>query len=99
MVPETGRGSYLKRFRENAWDLFREHLYDEAGAQEAEVFSFDLDSLEAPHYPLPVFWNRALQEFDPLQNDDGIDKHIAEAAMGMFTTEAERMVFGEEENP
>ncbi|MFW6372891.1 MAG: KGGVGR-motif variant AAA ATPase [Thermodesulfobacteriota bacterium] len=99
LVPETGREPYLKSFREKAWDLFRENLYDEAEAQEADVFSFDLDSMEAPHYPLPVFWNRALQEFDPLQSHSGIDKQITEAAMGRFMVEADRMVFPQEGNP
>jgi len=99
MVPETGRDQYLKRFRENSWDLFREHLYDEAAAQVTDVFSFDLDSMEAPHYPLPIFWNRALQEFDPLRDDSGINEQITEAAMGKFMTEAERMVFGGEVTP
>jgi hypothetical protein len=99
MVPETGRDQYLKRFRENSWDLFREHLYDEADAQVADVFSFDLDSMEAPHYPLPIFWNRALQEFDPFRDDSGIDEQITEAAMGKFMTEAEGMVFGGEVTP
>jgi len=95
MVPETGREDYLKRFREHSWDLFREHLYDETGAQTAEVFSFDVDSEEAPHYPLPVYWHRALQEFDPLHNTAGIDEQISEAAMGKFMNEAETMVFTE----
>jgi hypothetical protein len=94
MAPETGRDQYLKRFRENSWDLFRENLYDEAGAQVADAYSFDLDSVEAPHYPLPIFWNRALQEFDPLREDSGIDEQITEAAMGTFMAEAERMIFG-----
>lgn len=97
-IPETGRDEYLKRFRENSWDLFREHLYDEAGAQTTDVFSFDVDNEEAPHYPLPVYWNRALQEFDPLRNNIGIDEQIAEAAMGKFMNEAETMVFKEEED-
>jgi hypothetical protein len=99
MVPETGRDGYLKRFRENSWDLFREHLYDQTDAQVTDAFSFDLDSMEAPHYPLPIFWNRALQEFDPLRDESGIDPQIVEAAMGAFATEADRMVFAGEEGP
>jgi hypothetical protein len=47
-------------------------------------FSFDLDSLEAPHYPLPIFWNRALQEFDPLGDDDGLDKQIVDSDHGQI---------------
>jgi len=98
MVPETGRDEYLRRFRENSWDLFREHLYDETESQTADFFSFDLDSQEAPHYPLPIFWNRALQEFDPLRDGAGIDEQLAETATGKFMTEAERMVFTQEAN-
>jgi hypothetical protein len=95
MVPETGRDEHLKRFREHSWDLFRENLYDEADPNNADAYSFDSDSEEAPHYPLTVFWNRALQEFDPARSPAGIDKQIAEAAMGKFMTEAEQMVFAD----
>jgi hypothetical protein len=48
---------------------------------------------------LPIFWNRALQEFDPFRDDSGIDEQITEAAMGKFMTEAEGMVFGGEVTP
>ena len=97
MVPETQREEHLRRFTEHAWDLFREHLYDEAAADSPDTaYSFDLDSEEAPHYPLPVFWNRALQEFDPCRSPTGLDEQIAEAALGRFMTEAEHMVFTQE---
>lgn len=92
MVPETAREAYLRRFMEHSWDLFREHIYDEAEADNPDAFSFDVDSEEAPHYPLPVFWNRALQEFDPCRSATGMDEQIAEAALGKFMTEAEAMV-------
>lgn len=98
MVPETDREEYLRRFRERSWDLFREHIYDEADADNPNAFSFDLGSEEAPHYPVPVFWNRALQEFNPLLSDTGMDMQIAEAALGTFMNEANRMVFGGEES-
>ena len=97
MVPETGRDDHLKRFCEHSWDLFRDHLYDETQASTDDVFSFDLDSEEAPHYPLPVFWNRALQEFDPTRSPSGIDEQIAEASLGIFMTKAENWVFKKEE--
>ena len=96
MVPETKREEHLRRFTEHSWDLFREHLYDEAAADNPDTYSFDLDSEEAPHYPLPVFWNRALQEFDPCRSATGLDQQIAEAALGKFMTEAEHMVFAQE---
>jgi len=93
MVPETGREEHLRRFSERSWDLFRENIYDEVDTENPDVFSFDLGSDEAPHYPLPIFWNRALQEFDPCMNKSGIDVQIAEAALGKFMTRADQLVF------
>ncbi|KJU85176.1 Cobyrinic acid a,c-diamide synthase domain protein [Candidatus Magnetobacterium bavaricum] len=99
MIPETEMERYLQRFRERAWDLFRGHIYDdEAEAQDTDVFNFDVDDKEAPHYPLHIYWNRALQEFNPLQYSEVDYEKIAETAMGTFMAEAERIVFTEEEN-
>jgi len=93
MVPETGRDEYLKMFREHSWDLFRENLYDEVGTDNPDAFSFDLGNEDAPHYPLPVFWHRALQEFDPTTSETGLEEKIAQEAMGSFVTEADKLVF------
>lgn len=90
MVPETGRDNYLQSFKEHAWDLFREHLYDEAGPQDMDAFSFDLDDEAAPHGPVPIFWHRALQEFDPVVG--GIDSKTASEALGSFFEQADRML-------
>lgn len=90
MVPETGRDDYLQSFKEHAWDLFREHLYDEAGPQDVDAFSFDLDDEAAPHGPVPIFWHRALQEFDPVVG--GIDSKTAEEALGTFFEQADRLL-------
>jgi hypothetical protein len=98
MVPETGREEYLGRFLERSWDLFRENLYDEADADDPDAFNFDLRNEEAPHFPLPIFWTRGLQEFEP-STTGGIDEQIARAALGAFMEEAERMVFPAEEGP
>ena len=95
MVPETGREEYLKRFRENSWDLFRDHLYDEAKSDTPDAFSFDLADQDAPHYPLPVFWHRALQEFDPTKSKTGWDEKTALEALSIFMDEAEKMVFSD----
>jgi hypothetical protein len=97
MVPETGREDYLRRFREQSWDLFREHIYDDAPAENPDAFSFDLGSEEAPHYPLPIFWNRALQEFDPSASGAGVDEQITLAALSGFMSEANNMVLPPEE--
>jgi len=98
MVPETGREEYFGRFVERSWDLFRENLYDEADPGDPDAFTFDLRNEEAPHYPLPIFWTRGLQEFEPTAIG-GLDEQIARAALGAFMEEAERMVFSVEEGP
>lgn len=61
LTPELDPERYLQRFRERAWDLFRDHLYDEvAASDDADPFSFDLHDEAAPHDPLPIHWNRGL---------------------------------------
>jgi hypothetical protein len=63
LTPELETDAYLEGFREHAWNLFRDRLYDEvpAGADPAEdLFSFDLHEENAPHDPLPIHWNRGL---------------------------------------
>ncbi len=97
MVPETGREEYLRRFSERSWDLFRDHIYDATAAEDPDAFSFDLGSEEAPHYPLSIYWNRALQEFNPAESGAGVDAQIAEAALGSFLSRADGMVFSGEE--
>ena len=62
LTPELGAEEYVDRFRENAWNLFRDRLYDRlAGPDEsADAVSYDLSSEEAPHNPLVIRWNRGL---------------------------------------
>lgn len=72
LVPEVQSDAYLKGFRERAWDLFRESLYDEvpAGGEEEpgdDLFSFDFTDEDAPHNPLPVYWNRGLAALPSLR--------------------------------
>ncbi len=69
LVPETGSEEYLESFRQHAWDLFRETLYDEAppdAEAEEDLFTFDLEDEAAPHWPAPVFWNRGLAGGSPI---------------------------------
>lgn len=93
MVPETGRDNHLKRFREHSWDLFSESLYDEVTAEAKDAFNFDLSDEDGPHFPLPVFWHRALQEFDPAVSDTGLEEKTSEEALGIFMKRANQLVF------
>ena len=61
LTPDLDTENYLQRFREHAWDLFREHLYDEVlASDDSDLFSFDLQDEGAPHDPLVIHWTRGL---------------------------------------
>ena len=62
LTPELDTERYLQGFRQRAWDLFREHLYDEVdpSSRPGDEFSFGLDDDDAPSSPVPIFWNRGL---------------------------------------
>ena len=54
LTPELDTERYLQGFRQRAWDLFRDHLYDEvdSSSRPGDAFSFGLDD-DAPHHPAP----------------------------------------------
>ena len=62
LTPELERDRYLARFREHAWDLFRDGLYDNlSGAGDSpDAVSYDFSAEDAPHSPLIIHWNRGL---------------------------------------
>ncbi len=95
MVPETDADTYVKSFRQNAYRLFSENLYEEAVADDLDAFNFDVDSEEAPHNPLRINWHRALQEFDPVQRPENVTDTVLQAGFGDFFQEAERWIFSE----
>lgn len=92
MVPETGRSECIRKFREHAWDVFRENLYDDASPEGLNEFSFDIDDEDAPHFPWPVYWHRALQEFNPTALESGLDIKTAEEALGNFMDRADAFI-------
>lgn len=90
MIPETRRDEYLQSFNENSWNLFSQHLYEDAGPDDIDAFNFDRTSEDAPHSPLPFFWHRALQEFNP--GLGGIDSKTAAESLGLFMEQADRLL-------
>lgn len=64
LTPDYGREQYLGRFRKNAWDLFRNCLYDELkdAAVSPDAVTYSFENKDAPHVPLVINWNRGLAE-------------------------------------
>jgi len=82
-IPETHREEYLERVTLRAYDAF-EPLYDESDVPDA--FNFDVGAEDAPHYPIPIFWSREFQEWDPLS--DNVTAAQIEASFGDFVNGA-----------
>ena len=76
LTPELDTKRYVDRFRENAWNLFRDYLYDSVSGADRppETVSYDLWSEEAPHNPMVIHWNRGLAAGASL-------RHLDETAM------------------
>lgn len=92
LFPESDQVARASRFVQSSWDLFHELVYDqlEPGIDElADVFTFDLHSEDAPHFPMRVRWNARFQEFDPLQgrSSGGVDDTDIDLAFGPFVQE------------
>ena len=75
----------LFRSNEHAWLLFTDEVYDEVPAGESAIdfFSYEQMDTSAPHYPLPVRWNRG---FSSLQSIHGrlqqLDKEMIHQVFG-----------------
>jgi CO dehydrogenase nickel-insertion accessory protein CooC1 len=81
-VPETERAAYLERLRDHASALFSEYLYDEADSEDDEAFNFDVSDPNAPHSPLPVYWRRELQDWEPCREPPTVTPDQVRAAFG-----------------
>ena len=83
LTPVPDRESYLDQFRSRAWDLFRDHLYDEvcAAGGSGDEFSFDLNERGAPHDPLEIAWTLGFSTGASLRN---LDSATVNSAYGRF---------------
>ena len=81
---------YLQRFRQKAWDLFREHMYDSTAlsADTCGEFSFGLHDEDAPHDPIPIHWNRGLAAGTSLRD---LDQTAMEMAYTQFLEYFDRL--------
>ena len=83
LTPISEREKYISDFRTQAWDLFRDHLYDEMDLARESVgdFSFDLNEENAPHSPMEIAWTLGLSSGASLQT---LDEETVISAYGRF---------------
>lgn len=89
LFPESEREHVFRKFLERSYSLFGETLYDavEPDTKESsEMFTFDLESEEAPHFPLYVRWSAQFQEYNALLpvEQGGIGDEDIRLAFGPF---------------
>lgn len=99
LVPDTGRPEYFASFRQAAYQLFTDYIYDPEGGDGPatdgeEPFSFDLMGDSAPHDFLHVNWNRAFFAFDPVRRPDAVDDGLLQGGFGDFVERAAEIVVG-----
>jgi hypothetical protein len=83
----TSSESTLAHFRDNAFELFAEHLYDEVKDNEIgkqELFGFDLDDPTAPHFGWPIYMDESYYEFDPVADHTQLSPERYKASFGEF---------------
>ncbi|TMQ13423.1 MAG: ParA family protein [Deltaproteobacteria bacterium] len=81
-VPETDRERYLEGLRDSASVLFEDYLYDAADANDDDAFNFDVGDRDAPHSPVPIYWRRELQGWDPTREPPTVTPDQLRGAFG-----------------
>jgi MinD-like ATPase involved in chromosome partitioning or flagellar assembly len=85
------------RFRDKAFELFAEHLYDEIDEQDRAVespFGFDIDDNAAPHYAWPILVDPAYYAFDPVERREQLTASSYTTTFGRFLQNlADRLEF------
>lgn len=94
-VPEVDSVAYLKRFTNKAYRLFSDNLYEDAEGGELDAFNYAEDDETAPHAPLPIFWGRALQHFDPVHAADRVSMPQVDSLVEGFIERLDELVFQE----
>ncbi|MGA2477670.1 MAG: hypothetical protein ABSG63_02840 [Spirochaetia bacterium] len=97
LFPENDQGPRKKSYLEHSYTLFSSTIYEEIPAGDKNVspdtFNFDMNSVEAPHYPSVINWSPRFLEFseDNLL-DQTITQPMIQANFGAFFETLNRIV-------
>ncbi|MEY4508580.1 MAG: hypothetical protein RLZZ450_702 [Pseudomonadota bacterium] len=82
-------------FRDRAYELFADHVYDETEAGEIDVFNFDTDDEAAPHFAWPILDDSSFRDFDPVARPDLLSEPVYARTFGTFLQKLRARVRGE----
>ena len=88
-------GSEARRaFRDRTYEVFVDEVYepDDGREKRTELFSFDYDDEEAPHWPWPIAFDAAYAEIDPSQSPDRLSGEFADRAFGPFLSRLDGLI-------
>ncbi len=82
------------RYRDELYELFADNLYDEDNNQQGnpDAISFDIDDVEAPHWPLIVPFSQNFVDFDPIQAPSQLTATFYEQAYRPFLNGIDSMI-------
>ncbi len=74
------------RYRDELYELYAENLYDADDSQQdnPDAVSFDIDDVDAPHWPLIIPFNLNFVDFDPVQAPSQLNAPFYEQAYRPF---------------
>jgi cellulose biosynthesis protein BcsQ len=82
LFPESDQERRKKSYIENSYGLFSSTIYEEieagSSSSNSEIFNFDLNNPEAPHFPITISWNSRFLEFS---EENLLNRSINDAAI------------------
>ena len=77
------------KHRDDLYELFAEHLYDaedeaKSGADQEDEINFDIDDVNAPHWPLIVPFTPSFIDFDPVRSSSQLTQPFYEQTFRPF---------------
>jgi Mrp family chromosome partitioning ATPase len=93
MVHAQSRSGAAARaqFRDRAYSLFSEFLYDEAEPGDFEAFNFDVNDDSAPHFALTIPYDADFSEFDPKLKRDQLSDEFIARSFGAFLAGVDKL--------
>lgn len=93
LFPEWDQEKRNRAFIEASHDLFSNTLYESMEPEEEmdkDLFNFNLNDTDAPHYPVKILWNSRFQEVNPAQIEkDIIPQSLVDTTFGDFFNRVE----------